>query len=83
MYCPKVSFERLQYLSTSVDDSRSARFLANFTIGMIGNEAAGPEVIKLFSCSTQLSLNFSPLIHIKMPTIVGILTCMSGKKITF
>ena len=39
----------------------------------------GPEVIKLFSCSTQLSMKFSPLIYVKMPTIVGILTCMSGK----
>ena len=40
---------------------------------------AGPEVIKLFSCSTQLSMKFSLLINVKMPTIVGILTCMSGK----
>ena len=39
----------------------------------------GPEVIKLFSCSTQMSIKFSPLIYVKMPTIVGILTCMSGK----
>ena len=39
----------------------------------------GPEVIKLFSCSTQMSMNFFPLIDVKMPTIVGILTCMSGK----
>ena len=39
----------------------------------------GPEVIKLFSCSTQLCMKFSPLINVKMPTIVGILTCMSGK----
>ena len=39
----------------------------------------GPEVIKLFSCSTQLSMKFSPLIDVKMPTIVGILTYMSGK----
>ena len=38
-----------------------------------------PEVIKLFSCSTQLSMKFSPLINVKMPTIVGILTYMSGK----
>ena len=37
----------------------------------------GPEVIKLFSCSTQLSMKFSLLINVKMPTIVGILTCMS------
>ena len=30
------------------------------------------EVIKLFSCSTQLSMKFSLLINMKMPTIVGI-----------
>ena len=41
--------------------------------------STGPEVIKLFSCSTQLSMKFSQLINVKMPTIVGILTCMSGK----
>ena len=39
----------------------------------------GPEVIKLFSCSTQLSMNFFLLIDVKMPTIVGILIFMSGK----
>ena len=38
----------------------------------------GPEVIKLFSCSTQLSMKFFLLINVKMPTIVGILTFMSG-----
>ena len=36
----------------------------------------GPEVIKLFSCSTQLSMKFSPLISMKMPTIVGIFIFM-------
>ena len=48
---------------------------------MAGNIASRPgfEVIKLFSCSTQLSMKFFPLINVKMPTIVGILTCMSGK----
>ena len=45
----------------------------------ICNSRSGPEVIKLFPCSTQLSMNFFPLINVKMPTIVGILTCMSGK----
>ena len=38
-----------------------------------------PEIIKLFSCSTQLSVKFFLLINVKMPTIVGILTFMSGK----
>ena len=37
----------------------------------------GPDVIKLFSCSTQLSMKFILLINVKMPTIVGILTYIS------
>ena len=41
----------------------------------------GPEVIKLFSCLTQLNINIKIflLINVKMPTIVGILTFMSKK----
>ena len=35
---------------------------------------SGPEVIKLFSYSTQLSIKFILLINVKMPTIVDILT---------
>ena len=38
-----------------------------------------PEVIKLFSCSTQLSMKFFLLINVKMPTIVGILALRSRK----
>ena len=41
--------------------------------------STGSEVIKLFSCSTQLSMNIFLLINVKMSTTVGILTCMSGK----
>ena len=37
----------------------------------------GPEVIKLFSCSTQLIMKFILLKNVKMPTIVGILTFIS------
>ena len=40
---------------------------------------SGPEVIKLFSCSTQLNIIFFLLINVKMPTIVGTLTFMSRK----
>ena len=36
-----------------------------------------PEVIKLYSCSTQLSMKFILLINVKMPTIVGISTFLS------
>ena len=39
--------------------------------------ATWPEVVKLFSCSTQLSTKFILLINVKMPTIVGILTFIS------
>ena len=37
----------------------------------------GREVIKLLSCSTQLSMKFILLTNVKMPTIVGILTFTS------
>ena len=37
----------------------------------------GPEVIKLFSYSTQLSTKFILLINVKLPTSIGILTFIS------
>ena len=37
----------------------------------------GLEVLKLSSCSTQLSTKFILLINVKMPTIVSILTFIS------
>ena len=39
----------------------------------------GGEVIENILCSTQLSMTFFLLINVKMPTIVGILTCMGRK----
>ena len=42
----------------------------------------GPEVIRLCSCSTPLSMKFFLLIDVKMPTVVAILTFMSGKNNT-
>ena len=45
--------------------------------GELSSMRPGPEVIKLFSCSTQLRMKFFLLINVKMPTIVGILTFMS------
>ena len=42
----------------------------------------GPEVIKLFPCSTQLSTKLILLINVKMPTIFAILTFISMKNIT-
>ena len=45
--------------------------------GFLASSKTGPEVIKLFPCSTQLSTKFILLINVKMPTIVGILTLIS------
>ena len=47
------------------------------------HSGSGPEVLKLFSCSTQLSKKFILLINVKMPTIVGILTFISMINTTF
>ena len=38
-----------------------------------------PEAIKLFSCSTQLSMKFFLLINVTVPTVDGILTFLSRK----
>ena len=46
---------------------------------MVAETQPDPKAIKLFSCSTQLSMKFFLLINVKMPTIVGILTFMGGK----
>ena len=46
-------------------------------IRKMNNIRPGPEVIKLFSCSTQRRLKFILLINVKMPTMVGILTFIS------
>ena len=45
-------------------------------------QVPGLEVIKLFSCSTQLSTKFILFINVKMPTIVGILTFISMINLT-
>ena len=42
-----------------------------------------PEIIKLFSCSTQLSMKYILLINVKMPTFVGILTFISRINTTY
>ena len=78
----RCNFHRKEYLKV--------HYLANATI-QIANlikynflkrmankvKQPGSEVIKLFPCSNQLSINFIMLIKVKMPTIVGILTFIS------
>ena len=43
----------------------------------------GPKVIKLFLCSTQLSMKIILLINVEMPTIFGFLTLISMINRTF
>ena len=47
------------------------------TLVMLNFDISGPEVIKLFSYSAQLSTKFILLINAKMPTIVCIFTFIS------
>ena len=42
----------------------------------------GLDLIKQFSCSTQLSNEIHPAYNVKMPTIVGILTFINRMKTT-
>ena len=60
------SFRNTIRVSDNLDSDHAPRFVG-----------AGPEVIKLFSCSTQLSTKFILLINVKMTTIVGILTFLA------
>ena len=43
----------------------------------IWKDRPGLKVVKLFSCSTQLSMKFSLLINMKMPTIADIFIFIS------
>ena len=54
-------------------------FLEKEFIYLIGQYLSGLKVIKLFSCSTQVSMIFFRSIFFKMPTVLGILTFMSRK----
>ena len=49
----------------------------NGSVKRIISVKPGPKVIKLVSCSTQLSLKYILLLNVKMPTIVDILTFIS------
>ena len=79
---PRKANSKLQKLSPFEKMAKHGSVLILSDMKRANKRITGPEVIKLFSSSTQLSMKFSPLIDVKMPTIVGILTCMSGK-ITF
>ena len=55
---------------------RKKKLSSGFVTNLDANQP-GPEVIKLFSYSTQQSTKFILLKNVRMPTIVGILTFIS------
>ena len=58
---------------------QSSKFIFRIFCVSRDDSFLGPEVIKLFSCSTLLNMKFFLLLNVKMPTIVGILTFISRK----
>ena len=68
----KISFRNTIRVSNGLDLDQDRHFVG-----------PGPEVIKLFPCTTQLSMKFFLLINVKMPTIVGIFTFISMVNTTF
>ena len=65
------SHKKLQY------QIKAFTFPISYSCKSSVNQRPGPEVIKLFPCSNQLSKKFILLINFKMPTIVGILIFIS------
>ena len=62
-------------------DRKLLNILCGCTVGLCAfvvqascSNKVRPAVIKLFPCSTQLSMKFILLINVKMPTLVGTLT---------
>ena len=63
--------------SLSVRSNTSIGLVLILSLQPLHLPTTGPGVIKLFPCSTQLSIKFILLINVKMPTTVGILTFIS------
>ena len=54
-----------------------------FSVSTDRGTSLGPEVIKLFSCSTQLSMKFYILINIKIAKVNGIFRFKSPKPVIY
>ena len=64
---------------SQAEDKRSCIAQLSTVVMLKQSSRSGPEVIKLFLCSTQLSIKFLLLINVKMTIIIGILTFMNRK----
>ena len=67
--CPLLTFFKIYFFEKFLQEHYQS-------VKQLGSRL-GPEVRKLFSCSTQLSMKSILLINVKMPTIVGILSFIS------
>ena len=80
---PNLSTTKYSLSHTFVSTCRSPGFNTNCVQAAktLVRVTGSPKSMKLFSCTTQLSVKFFLLINVKMPTIVGIgiLTFMSRK----
>ena len=74
LFCQLLTFFKIIFFSKN-SVRKTIRLSNSFDPDSVG---PGPKVIKLFSCSTQLSTKFILLINVKMLTIVGILTVING-----
>ena len=72
-----IQLPQLKAIATSIFSLFVLIYFKPFFLFLLTKQK-GPEVIKLFSCSTQLSMKFFPLTNVKMPTVVGILTLTVG-----
>ena len=66
--------EPVEHIKLMSPDCRSYKTLVSCVM-----QRSGPQVIQLFSCSTQFSMKFFLLVNVEMPTIVGISTFKSRK----
>ena len=69
--CPFITERLLMGRKESNEQTNEPLFILSKTT------TTGFKIIKLFSCSTELSMKFILLVNVKMPTIVGILTFTS------
>ena len=75
----KAMEDKVKRLTRAMSELESDLYWNLGDVNGVREVGPGSEVIKLFSCSPQLSMKFFLLKNIKMPTIVGTLTFMIKK----
>ena len=71
--CAKIQYFHFYRSEYALHEYTEIKTVSMHTIKL----SPGPKVMKLFSCSTQLSMKFIQLVKVEMPIIVNILTFRS------